>query len=156
MKPFLPSLLAAVPALAVSFLPVYAGEPVAPTKTTALFNGKDLAGSYTWLRATGRDDPQKVFSVKDGAIHMKGGEHRGVIVTKKAYKDYRVSVEYKWGEQTDGGKWVRNSGLLVHGTGADGGAGRNAWMPCLEIQLAQGCEGDLIVKSTNEKVPSAP
>lgn len=120
-------------------------SPVTPAEPTPLFNGKDFAGLYTWLRATGPDDPQKVFTVKDGAIHMKGGEHRGVLVTKRAYKDYRVSVEYKWGEQTDGGKWVRNSGLLVHGAGADGGAGRNAWMAGLEIQLAQGCEGDLIV-----------
>ena len=122
-----------------------ADPPVTPAKPTPLFNGKDFTGLYTWLRATGPEDPQKVFTVKDGAIHVKGGEHRGVIVTKKSYKDYHVSVEYKWGKQTDGGKWVRNSGLLVHGTGADGGAGRNAWMPSLEIQLAQGCEGDLIV-----------
>jgi hypothetical protein len=62
-----------------------------------------------------------------------------------------VSVEYKWGEQTNGGKYVRNSRLLVYATGADGGAGRNAWMPNLEIQLAQGCEGDLIVIRGKDK-----
>jgi 3-keto-disaccharide hydrolase len=120
-------------------------EPITPTKTTQLFNGKGLTGLYTWLQATGRDDPQHVFTVEDGVIHMKGGEHRGYVATQHAYRDYHVSVEYKWGDQTDGGKAVRNSGLLVHATGADGGAGKNAWMPCVEIQLAQGCEGDLIV-----------
>jgi hypothetical protein len=119
--------------------------PVTPVKTKALFNGQDFTGLYTWLRATGPKDPQQVFTVKDGAIHMQGGEHRGVLATRKSYKDYHVSVEYKWGKQTNGGKYVRNSGLLVHATGANGGAGNNAWMPSLEIQLAQGCEGDLIV-----------
>ncbi len=119
--------------------------PVKPRKTIKLFNGKDLKGWYTWLRATGRKDPQGVFSVKNGAIHMKGGEHRGYIATDDKYWQYHLSLEFKWGEQTDGGKWVRNSGVLVHATGADGGAGRNTWMPSLEIQLAQGCEGDLIV-----------
>lgn len=122
-----------------------ADEPRVPRESVSLFNGKDFTGLYTWLRESGRGDPENVFTVRDGAIHMKGGEHRGCVVTEHAYKDYHVSVEYRWGEQTNGGKYVRNSGLLVHGTGVDGGAGRNAWMPSLEIQLAQGCEGDFIV-----------
>ncbi len=124
---------------------IEAAVPGIPRKAGLLFNGKNFSGLYTWLRATGANDPQKVFSIRDGAIHMKGGEHRGVVATRKTYRDYHVSVEYKWGAQTDGGRWVRNSGLLVHATGADGSAGRHAWMPSLEIQLAQGCEGDLIV-----------
>ena len=128
-----------------------AAAPVTPRQAVALFNGKDFSGLYIWLRASGPKDPHEVFSVRDGAIHMKGGEHRGCVTTRRAYKDYHVSVEYKWGEQTDGGKYVRNSGLLVHATGADGGAGRNAWMPSLEIQLAQGCEGDLIVIRGKDK-----
>jgi hypothetical protein len=58
--------------------------PVTPVKTTAIFNGKDFSGLYTWLRATGPKDPQKVFAVRDGTIHMKGGEHRGCVTTQKA------------------------------------------------------------------------
>jgi hypothetical protein len=53
-------------------------------------------------------------------------------------------VEYKWGSKTDGSKTVRNSGILVHATGPDGGAGKGKWMPSIEVQLAQGCVGDLI------------
>lgn len=116
---------------------------VAPDKPAALFNGKDLTGWTTWLKATGGEDPQGVFSVKDGVIHMLGGDHRGYIATTNAYRDYHFFVEYKWGKVTDGGKYVRNSGVLLHGTGKDGSAG--AWMTSIEVQLAQGCEGDLIV-----------
>ena len=39
---------------------------------------------------------------------------------------------------------VRNSGVLLHAVGPDGGAG-GVWMTSFECQLAQGCEGDLIV-----------
>ena len=52
-------------------------------------------------------------------------------------------VEYRWGKRTDGGKFVRNSGILLHATGPDGGAG-GTWMSSIECQLAQGCVGDLI------------
>ncbi len=59
------------------------------------------------------------------------------------YRDYHLIVEYKWGKRTDGGKFVRNSGILLHATGPDGGAG-GTWMSSIECQLAQGCVGDLI------------
>ena len=34
--------------------------------------------------------------------------------------------------------------MLLHGIGPDGGA-NGTWMSCIECQLAQGCNGDLIV-----------
>jgi len=52
-------------------------------------------------------------------------------------------VEYKWGKRIDGGKYVRNSGILLNAIGPDGGAG-GTWMASIECQLAQGCVGDLI------------
>ena len=115
--------------------------PVAPTETVQLFNGKDLAGLSTWLKDTKREDPRKVFRVTDGQLHITG-EGFGYVGTTKAYRDYRVAVEFKWGKRTDGGKYVRNSGILLHATGPDGNAG--AWMASVEVQLAQGCVGDLI------------
>ena len=39
---------------------------------------------------------------------------------------------------------MRNSGILLHAVGPDGGAG-GTWMSSVECQLAQGCVGDLIV-----------
>src|SRR5262249_8294303 len=45
-----------------------------------LFNGKDLSNFYTWLGAPAKgekpygknNDPKKVFTVKDGMIHISG------------------------------------------------------------------------------------
>jgi hypothetical protein len=117
--------------------------PVSPTEMIRLFNGKDLSGLTTWLRDSKRDDPKNVFSVKDGVLHISG-DGFGYVATDKPYRDYHLIVEYKWGTKTDGGKFVRNSGILLHGVGPDGGAG-GTWMSCIECQLAQGCVGDLIV-----------
>jgi hypothetical protein len=119
-------------------------EPIRPPEgVTRLFNGKDLSGLYTWLKDGKRKDPRKVFSVKDEMIHISG-DGFGYIATEKEYRDYHLTVEYRWGKRTDGGKYVRNSGILLHGTGPDGAAG-GTWMSCIECQLAQGCVGDLIV-----------
>ncbi len=138
---------ARTPALLIAFslsASLVADDAIVPKKTVSLFNGKDLSGLTTWLKATGNEDPHSVFSVRDGMIHMQGGEHRGYVATEHSYRNYHVSVEYKWGKTTDGGKYVRNSGLLLHAIGPDGSAG-GVWMTSLEVQLAQGCEGDLIV-----------
>ncbi len=118
--------------------------PTAPVKPIQLFNGRDLTGFTSWLKKTGHDDPRKVFSVADGMIHVTG-EDNGYLATDKEYRDYRLTVEYKWGKRTDGGKFVRNSGILLHATGPDGNSSNGTWMACFECQLAQGCAGDIIV-----------
>jgi hypothetical protein len=121
-------------------------EPISPgDKVIKLFNGKDLTGLYTWLKGPGRNsDPQGAFAVHDGMIHVSG-EGRGYIATERTYRDYHLIVEYKWGERVDGSGYVRNAGVLLHGTGPDGSHRSGIWMASLECQLAQGCEGDLIV-----------
>jgi hypothetical protein len=121
---------------------VHADEPIAPKELTRLCNGKNLEGLTTWLKDTKREDPRKVFTVEDGIIHISG-DGFGYLATAKEYRDYHLTVEYKWGKKTDGKKYVRNSGILLHGTGPDGGAG-GSWMSSIECQLAQGCNGDLI------------
>jgi hypothetical protein len=130
-------------------------EPSRPTdRVIPLFNGKDLTGLYTWLQDTKYDDPRKVFTVRDGVIHVSG-EGMGYLATKDEYRDYHLVVEYKWGEKTFGSKTVRNSGILLHATGPDGNAGKGAWMASIECQLAQGCVGDFIVirgKDKDDKV----
>ena len=129
--------------------------PIAPTAPAPLFNGKDLTGLEVWLKDTKREDPRKVFRVADGQIHLTG-DGFGYAATEKAYRDYRVVVEYKWGKKTDGGKYVRNSGVLLHAVGPDGGA-NGTWMSCVECQLAQGCCGDLIViRGKDEKGATIP
>ncbi len=119
-------------------------EPISPTDGVVnLFNGKDLSGLSPWLKDSQRADSKHVFTVHDGMIHVSG-EGAGYLATEQEYRDYRLVVEYKWGQRTDGGKYVRNSGVLLHATGPDGNAGNGAWMASIECQLAQGCAGDLI------------
>jgi hypothetical protein len=118
-------------------------DAVRPREVIRLFNGRDLAGLSTWLKDTQRADPKGVFRVTDGLLHISG-DGSGYVATEKAYRDYHLIVEFKWGKRTDGGKSVRNSGILLHATGPDGGAG-GTWMSSIECQLAQGCVGDLIV-----------
>lgn len=117
--------------------------PVAPTEPIKLFNGQDLAGFTTWLKETGTEDPKHVFSVVDGMIRCTDAD-MGYLATKNAYKDYHLSLEYKWGAKNEKSKYVRNSGVLLNGVGPDGAAG-GVWMTSIECQLAQGCEGDIIV-----------
>ena len=130
-------------AIGIVTAPAVCAEPIAPREIVSLFNGKDLTGLTTWLKDTHESDPRKVFQVEDGMIHLSG-DGQGYVATAKEYRDYRLVVEYKWGQRTDGGKFVRNSGILLHAIGPDGGAG-GAWPSCIECQLAQGCVGDLII-----------
>ena len=118
-------------------------EPPRPNETIQLFNGKNLSGLTPWLRDSKHEDPKKVFTVQEGMIHVSG-EGFGYLATDKEYRDYHVTVEYRWGKRTDGRQFVRNSGLLVNAIGPDGGA-TGTWMSCIECQIAQGCVGDLIV-----------
>ena len=118
--------------------------PARPRDVTRLFNGKDLAGLTTWLKDTRRDDPRRVFRVTgDGQLQITGGGF-GYVATDRPYRDYRLVVEYRWGQKTDGGRSVRNSGILLNATGPDGGL-EGSWMASVECQLAQGCVGDFIV-----------
>ncbi len=116
--------------------------PVSPTDVLVLFNGRDLSGLSPWLKDTKESDPRGVFRVEDRLLRISG-EGDGYIATHDAYRNYHLIVEYKWGKRTNGGKFVRNSGILLHATGPDGGAG-GTWMASIECQLAQGCVGDLI------------
>jgi hypothetical protein len=131
-------------------------EPASPKDgVVRLFNGKDLTGLRTWLKDTKREDPRKVFTAHDGLLHISGDGY-GYLATDKQYREYHLIVEYKWGKRTDGGKYVRNSGVLLHAVGPDGGAG-GTWMSSIECQLAQGCVGDLIViRGKNEKKDTIP
>ncbi len=137
------SLLAVLhaPSLARSQEPL---RPMAPRNDDLFpFNGRNLDGFTSWLRIQDRTPDESNYTVKDGMIRISG-EGMGYLATVDAYRDYHLSIEYKWGDRTDGSKYVRNSGILLHATGPEGNA-RGIWMASIEVQLAQGCEGDLIV-----------
>src|SRR5262249_22527056 len=55
-----------VPSFARDVPKVRSGPPV------LAFNGKDLSGFYTYLHDHKYDDPDKVFSVRDGVLVISG------------------------------------------------------------------------------------
>jgi hypothetical protein len=119
------------------------------------FNGKDLAGFYTFTRYSKYEDPRHVFTVQDGMIRVTG-EEPGGIATRQSFADYHLVVEWKWGRQT----WyprrfdARNSGIMVHARGPDGDA-LACWMESIECQINEGGSGDLIVvPARNAEPPS--
>ncbi len=121
-------------------------NPIVPTDgVIKLFNGHNLDGLYTWLKDTKYEDPRKVFTVEDGMLHISG-DGLGAVITKNAYKDYHLVVEFKWGERT----WhnrknsTRDSGCLVHCVGPDGAYG-GIWPHSIEAQIIEGGTGDIIL-----------
>ncbi len=104
-----------------------------------LFNGKDLSGLYPFVRG-GKpgEDPEGVFTVKDGMIYIKG-RPAGYLMTEKEYENYRVVIEYKW-VVDEKGRGGGNSGLLVHCQPPD-----KVWPKSLECQMMYKNEGDFWV-----------
>jgi hypothetical protein len=117
--------------------------PIIPREIIHPFNGQDLRGFTTWLKKSGQEDPEKIFQIEDGVIRC-GSQDMGYLATVDAYQDYHLSLEFKWGQKPTNSKYVRNSGIMLHGVGPDGSS-QGVWMTSIECQLAQGCEGDLIV-----------
>lgn len=119
-----------------------AEPPRSAVGTVNLFNGKDLAGWYTFLKyADGTDprtDPHGVFKVEDGVIHISG-QFFGCLTTNDEYENYRLKLDFKWGEK----KWpprekaVRDSGILMHVVGPD-----KVWPKSIECQIQEHDTGD--------------
>ncbi len=142
------------------------GEPASPpARETAirptdgpieLFNGRNLEGFYPWLRDSKYADPKKIFTVHDGLLHISGDGYGGLI-TNRSYRDYHLILEFKWGEKTWGDRVdrARDSGLLVHAWGPDGGF-NNTWMAAIEAQIIEGGVGDILVLTGSDPVTGQP
>ena len=114
--------------------------------TLRLFNGKNLDGWYTFIKDRGKNvDPKKVFTVSNGMIRISGEEY-GCITTNDEFENYKITVRYKWGEVTYVPRIdrARDSGLLLHSVGEDGGSD-GTWMHSIECQIIEGGTGDFIV-----------
>ncbi|MEP3837788.1 MAG: DUF1080 domain-containing protein [Algibacter sp.] len=83
------------------------------------FTGKEFKAMYKW---------------------QKTAAPYGIAVTKKAYKDYDLKFEFKWGERRFEPRLekIRDAGLLYHCP-----VGTYAWPPSLEYQIQEGDCGDL-------------
>lgn len=128
-----------VPSFANNRPAVKAGEAVLK------FNGRDLTGFYPFTKDHKFDDPSRVFTVKDGMIHISGEEFGG-LATCGNFGNYHLITEWKWGGKT----WAprkdrsRDSGILLHCVGPDGAAG-GQWMESIECQIIEGGCGDLLM-----------
>jgi hypothetical protein len=125
-----------------------------------LFNGKDLTGWDTWL---GYADPRDTYGqpvvqpiglnhdttgvfravVTDGrpAI-MVSGKIWGGLITQRAYGNYHLHLQFKWGEHA----WTpmpRNNGVLYHSHG-EYGAFFGTWMSALEFEIVPSMVGMLL------------
>jgi hypothetical protein len=131
--------------------------PLSPTDTPiVLFDGRDFGNFYTWTRDTRYADPRSVFNIGRDAgrpvIHISGDGYGGLITTRE-YTNYRLVAEYRWGERTWGDRRerARDSGILIHGIGPDGGStvqrqdGVSPWLTSVELQIIEGGVGDLLV-----------
>lgn len=132
---------ALVAALAVA---AGAGENTIPPtgKAVKLFNGKNLNGFDKFLKTKGlNNDPDKVFQVENGVIHISGAEY-GYLITQKEYSDYYLRAEFKWGEATHDpreGK-ARDNGILFHVNGPN-----EVWPRSIEFQIIEGGTGDMLM-----------
>jgi hypothetical protein len=114
-----------------------------------IFNGKNLNGwTVHYASKTGADapPPSSIFEVKNGEIHAYPTQVAGTeqpnayLETVADYKDYVISLEYKWGEKKFPPRLehVRDAGLLYH-------VHREIpanWPACLESQIQEGDTGD--------------
>lgn len=123
-----------------------ADNPAESPKTrTILFNGRDLTNFYHYTRESKLEDPNKVFTVSGGILRISGEEWGG-ITTNRVYRDYRLVVEWRWGMKTwrEREKRARDSGILIHGHGPDGGY-NGIWLESFESQIIEGGSGDILV-----------
>ncbi|MEO6001277.1 MAG: DUF1080 domain-containing protein [Chitinophagaceae bacterium] len=118
-------------------------------RSTALFNGKNLDGWYVFLKDKLVDeDPDSTFAVKDEMIHASGKDF-GYISTKNSYKNFHLSLDFKWGEKKHPPREnaKRDGGILYYFTD---GVPDHVWPRSIEFQIQEGDCGDFwLVDSTS-------
>jgi hypothetical protein len=137
-RPF--ALLASLGSLAAA-----SDSAVVPDRVTPLFNGKDLSGweADVPARDTDKNAPDS-FVVRDGML-VSLGKPEGHLLTKQAYKDYRLVVEYRFPGK--GG----NCGILVFASKPR--ALYKMFPQSIEVQMNSGDAGDFWCIQENIEVP---
>ncbi|PWU03817.1 MAG: DUF1080 domain-containing protein [Bacteroidetes bacterium] len=111
-------------------------------KLKQIFNGRDLKGWYSYLRTKGKNkDPEKVFNVEYGMLHISGKEF-GYICTKKDYDNFHLGIEFRWGDK----RWPprdtakRDNGILYFVQIVNDKD--TVWPKSIECQVQEGDVGD--------------
>ncbi len=102
---------------------------------------KGFQGWYSYLQNHGKNnDADSVFRLSNGVLYISGKEF-GYLCTSKSYANFRLTVEFKWGEAKhaprDSSK--RDSGILYHFTE---GVPDSIWPKSIECQIQEGDCGD--------------
>jgi hypothetical protein len=108
---------------------------ITPDKHVELFNGKDFTG-WEFNMQVGRSTVAAAtadWSVGDGLIKCVG-KPNGYIRTAQAYKDYKVTVEWRFPPGKAG-----NTGVMVHMTAPEM---MSPWPKCVECQGLHAFMGD--------------
>ena len=102
---------------------------------------------YTYIRNRGlNSDPKQVFTINEEGLLRISGEEWGCITSEEEFDNYKIIVEYRWGEKSFAPREerARDSGLLLHSQGEDG-AYSGTWMYSIECNIIEGGTGDFIV-----------
>jgi len=137
-------------------------EPIVPKTVIPLFNGRDLNGWTTWLVDSKQQDPRGVYTVRDGMLWISG-DGFGYLSTTRAYKDYRLVAEVKWGTRNYRTRvgMARDSGIFLHSVGPEGNSydcgwgsrernagpdvSNGAYKAAIECQVMEGGFGDILL-----------
>lgn len=127
-------------AAALGCVRLFSAEPITPAGAIELFNGRTLDG-WTSYAKEGEPAVGQTWNVSDGVIQCSGMPN-GYIRTESRYRDYRLTVEWRWTPapaplDAQGRPRKRNSGVLVHMQGDDA-----VWPKSFECQLMEGNAGD--------------
>ena len=122
-----------------------ASPAIVPDGAIALFNGKDLSGWVADVPAKDEDkDLPDSFVVRDGLL-VSRGKPEGHLITRTAYRDYRLEVEYRFPGK--GG----NCGVLVHASRPR--ALYEMFPQSIEVQMQSEQAGDFWCIQENIEVP---
>jgi hypothetical protein len=115
-----------------------------PDRVIPLFNGKDVSG---WEADVPEKDTDQ--SVRDSFIVRSGrlvslGKPEGHLITRNAYRDYRLEVEYRFAGAAG------NCGVLVHASRPR--ALYKMFPQSIEVQMESGNAGDFWVIQEDIKV----
>ena len=135
-------------------------KPTSPEKGwTRLFDGKSFDGWYVRLgNQKTNGDPEKMFQVHDGLIHVYKDQvagtkvPNGYLATKAEYANYHFRLEFKWGEKRfwPRVKDRRDAGMLYHVLPPD-----VVWPRCVECQIQENDVGDCFTVRGSRVITSA-
>lgn len=120
-------------------------SPAISQKSIPLFNQKNLEGWYAFEPETGKhEEGLDVFAVENKMIRCYG-KKSGYLMTRKSFKNFKLTVEFKWNTDTTFERKinVRNSGVmyLVPKDTPD-----ELWPKGIQFQLKEGgATGDFVL-----------